>query len=110
MLALQTLIGNPPLPPEEPDVASLFPGFASGRCRLEGIAVDCAWAMNLLAGNTAARCPNDDCDARFNPNRDGAGHGGWQVFAPTMDPNEPWLNLGPQTKGDYSVPDIFKHY
>jgi hypothetical protein len=54
----------PPAPPEEPDIASILPG-PSGQCRVEGIQSEfgCYLALRLLAGKSALRCLNDDCDA-----------------------------------------------
>ena len=56
----------PPLPPAEPDIASILPG-PSGQCRVEGIQSEfgCYLALRMLAGKTALRCLNDDCDARL---------------------------------------------
>jgi YD repeat-containing protein len=56
----------PPPPPEEPDIASILPG-ANGQCRVEGMQSEfgCYLALRLLAGGSAVRCPNDDCNARL---------------------------------------------
>jgi hypothetical protein len=56
----------PPPPPEEPDIASIVPGL-NGKCRVEGIqsSFGCYLALRMLAGKTALRCPNDDCDAHL---------------------------------------------
>lgn len=56
----------PPPPPEEPDIASILPG-ASGQCRVEGFQSEfgCYLALRLMAGGSAVRCPNDDCNARI---------------------------------------------
>jgi hypothetical protein len=56
----------PPLPPEEPDIASILGGL-NGECRVQGIqsTFGCYLAQRMLAGQTALRCPNDDCDAHL---------------------------------------------
>src|SRR5215211_5832374 len=53
-------------PPEEPDIASMVPG-PNGQCRIEGIqsSFGCYLALRMLAGKSALRCPNDDCDAHL---------------------------------------------
>jgi len=53
-------------PPEEPDIASMVPG-PNGQCRIEGIqsSSSCYLALRMLAGKSALRCPNDDCDAHI---------------------------------------------
>ncbi|MCU1265081.1 MAG: hypothetical protein JWM21_1399 [Acidobacteria bacterium] len=57
------------IPPEtfpDPDLASLYPGETGGQCRVGGVVIHCHAAQQLLASGSAARCPNDDCSARWN--------------------------------------------
>ena len=69
-------------------------------CVLDGINIPCGIAMRFVNSGAAAPCPNNDCGPVWNPNRDGLGHPGWQLFAPTLDPDEgDWVNFGPLGKG-----------
>ncbi|PYS21236.1 MAG: hypothetical protein DMF72_18045 [Acidobacteria bacterium] len=39
-------------------------GVPDGRCQLDGIAIDCGWAMQMLDNGSAVQCPNNDCGPR----------------------------------------------
>jgi|GEM_PF-1178544 len=36
----------------------------SGRCTLDGMSIDCAWAMEMMENGSAVQCPNNDCSPR----------------------------------------------
>jgi len=39
-------------------------GVPDGRCQLDGIAIACDWAMQMLENGSAVQCPNNDCGPR----------------------------------------------
>ena len=55
-------------PPVSPDIRTplLLDGFGipDGRCVLDGIAVDCGFAFQLMDMGAAVQCPNNDCGPR----------------------------------------------
>lgn len=52
----------PPIDEVQPILLSDFGG--SGRCTLDGISIDCGWAMRLMESGAAVPCPNNDCGPR----------------------------------------------
>lgn len=79
--------------PVDPGAPTLDPEMPSA-CTVNGIQFDCAYAALLLSSNSAVECPQNDCSPRWNPDRDGYGHGGWQIFSPTLSGDD-WYNIGP---------------
>jgi YD repeat-containing protein len=59
----QNLLVDPTPPENRP---GLLVGFSipDGRCQLDGMAIDCGWAMQLLDSGAAVQCPNNDCGPR----------------------------------------------
>jgi hypothetical protein len=65
---------TPGEPEERPEqgVASVMAGLPLGRCSLDGMSIDCAWAMELRGGGSslfggagsAYECPSGDCGPR----------------------------------------------
>lgn len=45
----------------EPGLATLRAGLPWGRCKLDGMRIDCLWAMELRASTSAVQCPNNNC-------------------------------------------------
>jgi hypothetical protein len=39
-------------------------GEPTGRCSLDGMAIECDQAMRMLDSGSAAQCPNNDCGPR----------------------------------------------
>jgi hypothetical protein len=55
-------------PPISPDIRTPFLmdgfGIPDGRCVLDGIAIDCGFASQLMNSGAAVQCPNNDCGPR----------------------------------------------
>lgn len=60
------------LPPIQDQIMPMLLGDfgSSGRCTLDGISIDCGWAMQLMDSGAAVQCPDNDCGPRWNPNVD----------------------------------------
>lgn len=84
-------------PTNQEDLGGAY--FAGGKCQVDGMAIECAWATQMMETGVAVPCRDNDCGPRWNRNRDGRGHGGWEIFAPTLGPEGDWLAFG---KLDYS--------
>ncbi len=55
----------PPIQPEQRTFYLLDgSGVPDGRCTLDGIAIDCGWAFQLIDNGAAVQCPNNDCGPR----------------------------------------------
>jgi len=50
--------------PSDQIMPALLGGFASGRCRVDGMAIDCGWAMQMMESGSAVQCPNNNCGPR----------------------------------------------
>lgn len=44
-----------------PGLATMLAGLPWGRCKVDGMRIDCMWAMELRAGSSAVQCPNNNC-------------------------------------------------
>ncbi len=51
-------------PPDDQIMPMLLGSFGSGRCSVDGMAIDCGWAMSMLENGSAVQCPNNDCGPR----------------------------------------------
>ncbi|HEY9284079.1 MAG TPA: hypothetical protein VIP46_11555 [Pyrinomonadaceae bacterium] len=60
----QPVVPGQPAPEAEP-VPNLVADLPLGRCRLEGMAIDCARAAQVMEGESAIRRgPDNDCGSR----------------------------------------------
>jgi hypothetical protein len=51
--------------PEDRIMPALLGSFGgSGKCTLDGMDIDCGWAMEMLENGSAVQCPDNDCGPR----------------------------------------------
>src|SRR5438105_1696795 len=94
-------------PPPSPDPGTLLllagEGIPNGRCSLDGIAIDCGWAVQLMDGGSAVQCPNNDCGSRtmnsYDRNGNFLGHVLSQPFQAFADGYSGFLPPGARYQG-----------
>ena len=97
---------DPPPPSPEVHTPFLLDGFGipDGRCTLDGIAIDCGWAFQLMDRGAAVQCPNNDCGPRvmntFNRNGDFLGRVLSQPFQAFADGFSGFLPPGARYQGN----------
>jgi hypothetical protein len=50
--------------PNDQITPMLLGSSGGGHCSLDGMSIDCSWAMEMLESGAALQCPNDDCGPR----------------------------------------------
>jgi len=101
----------PPEAPHEPEIASLDPGFPTGRCRVEGMIFDCNQARRLFQEHNASECPNADCGPHLvtvTQSRNGKTIAESSYLAPQGDPA--WDGSLDGTYGDGHKNELLKKF
>jgi len=90
--------------PNDQIMPALLGGFASGRCRVDGMAIDCGWAMQMLESGSAVQCPNNDCGPRtlraYDANGNFVGRVLSQPFQAFADGHSGFLPPGARYQGN----------
>lgn len=84
-------------------VMSLLGGLPLGRCKVDGMSIDCLWAAEMRDNRTAYECPDGDCGPRFDRERGryeyfnayGDGWGGYMPAGARYEGGGRWyVNVG----------------
>ncbi|MFN2491622.1 MAG: hypothetical protein ABR501_01900, partial [Pyrinomonadaceae bacterium] len=89
--------------PNDQIMPMLLGSFSSGRCSLDGMSIDCGWAMEMLESGSAVQCPNNDCGPRSVVYQ---GQRTWAFFNAYGDGYQGFVPLGARYIGNGGIAPI----